>query len=148
MCRHAHTLPLLGYCFKSSCLVSPLCRGGSLEDRLFPSEEGSRRLAKLGFNSTPPPLLCFERVRIVRGAMRGLHYLHTCFAGGKPLVLHRDIKPANLLLSEQLDVYVADFGLAKGAAEQQGAAATHLSTVGVKGSASARPGTTAPLARP
>jgi hypothetical protein len=143
-CHHAHTLPLLGYCFQSSCLVSPLCRGGSLEDRLFPSEEGSRRLAKLGFNTTPPLLLCFERVRIVCGAMRGLHYLHTCFAGGKPLVLHRDIKPANLLLSEQLDVYVADFGLAKGAPDQQGAAATPLSTVGVKGSASAAPGMTAP----
>ena len=43
-----------------------------------------------------------------------LEYLH----GHRPPIIHRDIKPQNLKLTEQGDVILLDFGLAKGAATE------------------------------
>ena len=113
-CSHENLLPLVGFCFeaRSRCLVSPLCRGGSLDDRLLPSELGRQRLGMLGYVQPPPPLSWRERLRILRDAARGLVYLHTPSADGS-VVLHRDVKPQNILLTEQLGVRLADFGLAK-----------------------------------
>lgn len=49
-----------------------------------------------------------------------LAYLH----GHSPPIIHRDIKPLNLKLTPRGEIYLLDFGLAKGAAaEQPGAAA-------------------------
>ena len=54
-CSHENLLPLVGFCFeaRSRCLVSPLCRGGSLDDRLLPSELGRQRLGMLGYVQPP-----------------------------------------------------------------------------------------------
>ena len=99
MCHSRHTLPLRGYCIDASarclCLVSPLCRGGNLEDRLFDTSAGRERLRKLGFERPAPIVTWRERLRILRDATRGLSYLHVPITGGKPLVLHRDVKPQN-----------------------------------------------------
>lgn len=50
------------------------------------------------------------RLKIALGSARGLAYLHhDC----SPRIVHRDIKSSNILLDENLEPCVSDFGLAK-----------------------------------
>ncbi|TYG85661.1 hypothetical protein ES288_A13G073000v1 [Gossypium darwinii] len=56
------------------------------------------------------PLDWDKRKRIALGAARGLAYLHDhC----DPKIIHRDVKAANILLDEEFEAVVGDFGLAK-----------------------------------
>jgi hypothetical protein len=100
--------------------------GGSLEDRLFSSEESQQRLRLLGFAVPPPPLSWQERLRIIRDTCRALLYLHSP-AESKDVLLHLDVKPANILLDAHGNARLADFGLARTAPELQHGA-THVST--------------------
>lgn len=57
-----------------------------------------------------PPLDWQTRRRIALGSARGLSYLHDhC----DPKIIHRDVKAANILLDEDFEAVVGDFGLAK-----------------------------------
>ncbi|XP_007226511.2 BRASSINOSTEROID INSENSITIVE 1-associated receptor kinase 1 [Prunus persica] len=57
-----------------------------------------------------PPLDWEIRKRISLGSARGLAYLHDhC----DPKIIHRDVKAANILLDEEFEAVVGDFGLAK-----------------------------------
>lgn len=47
---------------------------------------------------------------ILNICLTGLEYLHH---GCKPPVVHRDVKTSNILLGENLDAKIADFGLSK-----------------------------------
>ncbi|GMI87774.1 hypothetical protein HRI_002446700 [Hibiscus trionum] len=70
-----------------------------------------------------PVLEWSKRIKIALGAAKGLAYLHEdCH----PKIIHRDIKSANILLEENFDAKVADFGLARlnDATQSQ----THVST--------------------
>ena len=107
-CAHPNLLPLLGYSHgQSACLVFPLMSGGTLEDRVMRTPDGEARLHALGHSTLPAALTWWERVRILRDAMRGLEYLHRVCK-----TLHSDVKPSNILLDKRLNAYLADFGLA------------------------------------
>jgi len=71
----------------------------------------------------------FPQEQVVRWAdqiLKLLEYLHT----RQPPILHRDIKPANLKVTDQDELFLLDFGLAKGATGQMPTVQTDRSVYG------------------
>ncbi|KAL9235830.1 hypothetical protein vseg_010564 [Gypsophila vaccaria] len=102
--RHVNLVELRGYCVATTKLeghqriiVCDLMENGSLHDHLF-VDESQKKL------SWP------TRQKIALGMARGLAYLHY---GAQPPVIHRDIKASNILLDDNFEAKVCDFGLAK-----------------------------------
>lgn len=56
------------------------------------------------------PARCAEVLNWADRLLEALEYLHT----QDPPIIHRDIKPANIKLTEHGEIYLLDFGLAKG----------------------------------
>lgn len=98
--HHPNLVTLIGYCTDGNqrVLVYEYMPMGSLEDHLFDLEPGE------------PPLDWNTRMKIAIGAARGLQYLH-CKAN--PPVIYRDFKSANILLDNEFNPKLSDFGLAK-----------------------------------
>ncbi|GAB4838663.1 Probable serine/threonine-protein kinase pix13 [Ancistrocladus abbreviatus] len=96
---HPNLVKLLGYCWeeKELLLVYEFLQRGSLENHLF------------GRGSAVQPLPWDLRLKIARGAARGLAFLHT--SDGR--VIYRDIKASNILLDGVYNAKISDFGLAK-----------------------------------
>ncbi|KAI8544540.1 hypothetical protein RHMOL_Rhmol08G0305200 [Rhododendron molle] len=90
--------------------------------RLSPtSHQGSKEFQTEAKN---PNILSWEkRLQIACDAARGLAYLHD---GCKTPIIHRDIKTANILLTENMQAKVSDFGLSRLMPSDSG---THVSTV-------------------
>ncbi|THG22473.1 hypothetical protein TEA_002241 [Camellia sinensis var. sinensis] len=98
---HKNLLRLIGFCTTPTerLLVYPFMQNLSVAYRL-------RGEIKPG----DPVLDWPTRKRVALGTARGLEYLHEhC----NPKIIHRDVKAANVLLDEDFEAVVGDFGLAK-----------------------------------
>lgn len=97
---HRNLLRLIGFCTTPTerLLVYPFMQNLSVAYRLREIKPGE------------PVLDWPRRKRVALGAARGLEYLHEhC----NPKIIHRDVKAANVLLDEDFEAVVGDFGLAK-----------------------------------
>ncbi|XP_016557073.1 probable LRR receptor-like serine/threonine-protein kinase At5g10290 isoform X2 [Capsicum annuum] len=97
---HRNLLRLIGFCTTPTerLLVYPYMQNLSVAYRL--------RELKIGESVLNWP----TRKSVALGTARGLEYLHEhC----NPKIIHRDVKAANVLLDEDFEAVVGDFGLAK-----------------------------------
>ncbi|GLJ28360.1 hypothetical protein SUGI_0558020 [Cryptomeria japonica] len=96
--RHRNLLKILGYFSDSQemALILEFMPNGSLENLLH----GEARC----------PLEWKQRLNIAIGVAQGLAYLHH---ESRTRVVHCDLKPSNVLLDENFEPHIADFGVAK-----------------------------------
>ncbi|KAL5757700.1 hypothetical protein ACOSP7_020311 [Xanthoceras sorbifolium] len=109
--HHRNLTNLVGYCKEGSImgLVYEYMVNGNLQQHL--SDKNAI-------------ILSWEnRLRIAVDAAQGLEYLHH---GCKPSIIHRDIKSTNILLNENFEAKLADFGLSRMFLTESD---THVSTV-------------------
>ncbi|CAK9274611.1 unnamed protein product [Sphagnum jensenii] len=108
--HHKNLVRLEGFCDDNrlQILVYEYMKNGNLHGHLF-TRKGARYLD------------WYKRLEIAVQVARGLDYLHS-FAD--PPVIHRDVKPSNILLDDNLDAKVSDFGISRETPEF----ITHVST--------------------
>ncbi|KAF6171123.1 hypothetical protein GIB67_021857 [Kingdonia uniflora] len=92
---------LIGYCADGDqkILVYEYISFGTLEDHLYDLPPNKK---PLDWSTT--------RMKIAEGAAKGLEYLHDT---ANPPVIYHDFKASNILLDEEFNPNLSDFGLAK-----------------------------------
>ncbi|GLJ59803.1 hypothetical protein SUGI_1523760, partial [Cryptomeria japonica] len=114
--HHKNLIKFMGYCEEEQnlVLVYEYMSNGDLR-HFLDGQTSSRNY--LGWE---------RRLNIALDAAQGLEYLHV---GCKPSIIHRDVKSSNILLNDQMEAKIADFGLSRMGPLD---GATHVSTL-VKG---------------
>ncbi|XP_062231014.1 probable receptor-like protein kinase At5g18500 [Phragmites australis] len=109
--RHKNLVRLLGYCVEGiqRMLVYEYVNNGNLESWLH------------GELSQYSSLTWLARMKILLGTAKALAYLHEAI---EPKVVHRDIKASNILIDDEFNAKISDFGLAK----MLGAGKSHIAT--------------------
>ncbi|KAL6549492.1 Leucine-rich repeat receptor-like serine threonine tyrosine-protein kinase [Orobanche hederae] len=114
--RHRNLLSLLAHLPRPDChfLVYEYMKNGSLHDCLQQVSQGRRELDWLA------------RYKVALGVSAGLEHLHM---NQSPRIIHRDLKPANVLLDDEMEARISDFGLAKAVPDFN----THVTSSNVAG---------------
>jgi serine/threonine protein kinase len=92
--HHPNIIQLLGYTEEPFMIVMEYCSKGSLSFYLQENRWVS----------------IYQKCLFIIDILRGLAYLH---ARRPAFIIHRDVKPSNFLVTKNLDVKIADFGICK-----------------------------------
>ncbi|KAE9602764.1 putative protein kinase RLK-Pelle-RLCK-VI family [Lupinus albus] len=97
--HHTNIITLSGFCYEGNnlLLVYDLLSRGSLEQNLYGNKNNCNAF---GWQ---------ERYKVAVGVAAALNYLHN---GCTHAVIHRDVKSSNILLSDDFEPQLSDFGLA------------------------------------
>ncbi|KAL7612711.1 hypothetical protein Lser_V15G06119 [Lactuca serriola] len=99
--NHPNIIPFVGYCDDANekIIVCKYATNRSLEYHLQDPDRRRR-------------LTWEQRLKICLGAATGVKYLHSGL-GEHSRVIHRDLKSANILLDENMEAKICDFGLSR-----------------------------------
>ncbi|CAH8282520.1 unnamed protein product [Eruca vesicaria subsp. sativa] len=97
--HHTNLISLVGYCDEDDhlALIYEYAANGDLKQYL-------------SGESTSGSLNWASRLKIMTETAQGLEYLHI---GSEPRMIHRDVKTTNILLDENFQAKLADFGLSR-----------------------------------